>query len=336
MRVNVSDLIRAVASRALGLVARLFPRHLFRSIRMGRGRIHVLRNPPVHVRAYYRYCQDGLSTALSHTGGKASVWLVFQDQVHLPPRGAVVVVLQIEHTLVAPGGRDLGEPPLGVVPLTSGGGTYFVRLEGGAIPYTRADGIIEYSVPNLVNVAGSELARLYQGKAEYVAPLLSTPPPAPRPVSVPTVVTMHGHPTEGRRGAVLHQLRAAGITPRNIENVWENYAPAFKGAAILLNVHQTEHHHTLEELRIVPALLQGVLVVTEDVPLLEHVPYHSFLITSSYENLAETVQHVLSHYTEYWDERFGDGQLHAAQQELALKNQQAFETLATKALESEQ
>ena len=81
-----------------------------------------------------------------------------------------------------------------------------------------------------------------------------------------------------------------------------------------------------------PALLQGVLVVTEDVPLLEHVPYHSFLITSSYENLAETVHHVQAHYTEYWNERFGDGQLQNAYQALALKNQQAFERLVTKAL----
>lgn len=332
----VKSLIRRVASIAKRPIAVLFPRHLFRSIRAGSGRLHVLRNPPVHVHAYYRYCQDGLSAALSRTDSKASVWLVFQDQAHLPPQGSVVVVIQLEHTLVAPGGRDLGEAPLGVVPLTSGQGRYFVRLEGGTAPYTRADGIIDYSVPNLVNIAESSLAGLYQGKAEYVAPLLSTPPQDPRPANTPTVVTMHGRPTEGRRGAVFHQLQRAGISPLNIENVWEDYEPAFQDAAILLNVHQTDHHHTLEELRIMPALLQGVLVVTEDVPLLEHVPYHSFLITSSYENLAETVHHVQAHYTEYWNERFGDGQLQNAYQALALKNQQAFERLVTKALESEQ
>ena len=218
----VKDLLRRAASIAKRPITVLFPRHLFRSIRAGSGRLHVLRNPPVHVRAYYRYCQDGLSAALSCTEGNASVWLGFNNPASRPPPRPVVGRLQLEHTLVAPGGRDLGDAPLGVVPLTSGQGRYFVRLEGGTAPYTRADGIIDYSVPNLVNIAESTLAGLYQGKAEYVAPLLSAPPKEPRPANTPTVVTMHGRPTEGRRGAVFRQLQRAGISPRNIENVWED------------------------------------------------------------------------------------------------------------------
>ena len=33
---------------------------------------------------------------------------------------------------------------------------------------------------------------------------------------------------------------------------------------ILINVHTTAHHHTLEEYRVLPALLRGCVVVSED------------------------------------------------------------------------
>ncbi len=43
--------------------------------------------------------------------------------------------------------------------------------------------------------------------------------------------------------------------------------------AILINVHQTSHHHTLEELRLLPALLRSMAIVSEETPLFKHVPY---------------------------------------------------------------
>ena len=54
---------------------------------------------------------------------------------------------------------------------------------------------------------------------------------------------------------------------------------------ILINVHTTAHHHTLEEYRVLPALLRGCVVVSEDVPLAREVPYADSIVFAPYERL---------------------------------------------------
>jgi hypothetical protein len=74
---------------------------------------------------------------------------------------------------------------------------------------------------------------------------------------------------------------------------------------ILVNVHQTEHHHTLEELRVLPALLRGVVVVSEWIPLHHLLPFKDYIIFERYEMLAEKVIEVKNNYESYRDKFFG-------------------------------
>ena len=77
------------------------------------------------------------------------------------------------------------------------------------------------------------------------------------------------------------------------------------GTRILVNVHQTGHHHTLEELRLLPALLSGVVVVSEDVPCRELVPYHEYIVWTDYDSLSSTVARVNREYDAYFAKFFG-------------------------------
>ena len=79
----------------------------------------------------------------------------------------------------------------------------------------------------------------------------------------------------------------------------------YDASAILLNIHQTPHHHTLEEMRILPALMRGVVVISEIVPLAETVPYSSFIVWSSINDLPATITDVLTNYETYFDRFFG-------------------------------
>jgi hypothetical protein len=84
----------------------------------------------------------------------------------------------------------------------------------------------------------------------------------------------------------------------NINNCFEpnKLEDILKQTKIIINIHQTPHHHTLEELRVLPALECGVIVISEKSPLIETVPYHDLIIWSSYDEIIEKVKEVINNY----------------------------------------
>ena len=74
----------------------------------------------------------------------------------------------------------------------------------------------------------------------------------------------------------------------------------------MINIHQTEHHHTFEELRVLPALLNGIIVICEDSPLKESIIYGKFVIWSNYDNVIETIKDVENNYDYYFDKIFNN------------------------------
>jgi hypothetical protein len=90
----------------------------------------------------------------------------------------------------------------------------------------------------------------------------------------------------------------------NISNVFnknqiKNLLNTYK---VLLNIHQIDEHLSFEELRVLPALSTGILVVSEDVPFKEKVPYYEHIIWCSYEDIEKTLEDVLNNY-EYYREK---------------------------------
>ena len=75
----------------------------------------------------------------------------------------------------------------------------------------------------------------------------------------------------------------------------------YKNTKILINIHQTEHHHTFEELRVLPALQCGVIVISENSPLSELVPYNDYIIWTSYDKILEKTIEIINNYDYFHD-----------------------------------
>jgi hypothetical protein len=66
-----------------------------------------------------------------------------------------------------------------------------------------------------------------------------------------------------------------------------------------VNIHQKDNCLTFEELRVLPALQCGTIVISEISPFSEKVPYHNSIIWCSYDTIVDKVIDVLENYDEY-------------------------------------
>lgn len=307
--------------RILRKLRTLFPRRRCRIERHGSVRIAIDNRCPAYLRAYQRYCVLLFREALLRA--RASVDVVF-GACKTPFGGAVRslhIDIQSEHTLVKPGGRDSAGAPAGQVALDDGSGRYLVRIAN--LDYLRTlDTIVEYSHPNRENVRSSGRFDQVAARTTVVAPLLYDTDfgTAARDIEAISLMFDEAQP---RRRRFLEQASKAVPSLRNVRDVFDATAlrRLYDRTRVLVNVHQTDHHDTLEELRILPALLRGVIVVSEDVPLRDRVPYHDAIIWSDYASLAATTAEVLEHYATWRARIFGDGRLARVLARMARDNQ---------------
>ena len=92
---------------------------------------------------------------------------------------------------------------------------------------------------------------------------------------------------------------------KNTVKKFQQLLDLYKTSKILVNIHQTDHHHTLEEYRIVPALLYGCIIISEYVPLIDSIPFHSFILFTSFDNITAVMKDVIQNYDTYWENIFG-------------------------------
>lgn len=193
-----------------------------------------------------------------------------------------------------------------------------------------ADQIIEYSIPNTINVLQSSCRHLYLKKSHVIAPILS-----PRMINnswqgrdLEKTFTIMSPPRAGdRRSAIVDELRRMGLPTTNISGLIGGVSARMSSIGILVNLHQTEEHHTLEELRILPALLQGVLVVSEPAPLVEEVPYSKFVIFASPDEMPKVISRVKENYEKIWTETFATGEFTKIVDRLVESNRKTFKEL---------
>ena len=74
-------------------------------------------------------------------------------------------------------------------------------------------------------------------------------------------------------------------------------------------VYVCDHHDTIEELRILPALLSRLVVVSEDGPLRDTLPYARFIVWARYDDLIERTAELLRDYDRWHTRIFGDPEL---------------------------
>lgn len=294
---------------------------------MGRHSLYRLQQVPAHLSEYYDFIAAGIVSALLSVGPKSGlkIYLGFSKNMSSLPTTGSRVLIQHEQTIV------VGEPDFAVERRSdfhwSNRASKWVRLHGSVENFKDADWIVEYSSANKANLLDSDFAHLYSEKALYIAPLLGRGRQDPLPRDFAAVNTMFGSPDKGRRAAFLERAAEQGIEVTNLRG-YQTIEQALESTAVLVNIRQKEYFQTFEELRVLPALLQGVLVVTEDSPHLDSVPYSKHIISSSPADIMEALRQVTSHYEKSHKECFGGSELTEVLRMLAASNTSLFKKIA--------
>jgi hypothetical protein len=239
------------------------------------------------------------------------------------------VFFQDEHNLVLPGGRSL-EPddPLGVIPsIYNPQERYHVRVARKQ-RYYQADIIVEYNVPNVVNIKSSGIFPDEVMRKIVYAPSLPWPYQTGqrRELAIISNVPVDGEP---RREEIMRRLRETCPEYQNVQGSyeWNDVQQLYANTKILVNFHRTWHHHSIEEFRILPALSQGCVVISEDVPLRESIPYHEYVIWCSYDELPAVTAEVWKNYDSYYQRIHGGGGLAKRLDEMKDEFRRAFRSV---------
>jgi hypothetical protein len=96
----------------------------------------------------------------------------------------------------------------------------------------------------------------------------------------------------------LNMIRQNGVNHVNVNtcDTADDFITLYRNTKILLNIRQTAFCHTIEEFRILPALMSGVIVICEDGPLKEYIPYQNYIIWTTNENMIQTIRETEQNY----------------------------------------
>jgi hypothetical protein len=206
-----------------------------------------------------------------------------------------------EHTLVEPGGRDSSGSILGNV-MSTKNIPYLVRIDRFN-ELMKGDIVIDYSNTNICNVQHSGVYNYLANKMVYVSPSIYELhfTKENRHIDILTTFISTEQP---RRANLISNL--SGLPHINRNNCFgkEDLRELYKNTKILINIHQTDHHHTFEELRTLPALECGVIVISEISPLRNLIPYHDYIIWETYEGIVNRVKDVIENYNQYHERIF--------------------------------
>lgn len=254
-------------------------------------------SPSIWTSEYYRYCTMLMISVLRQIPKPINI--IFGDIPYEFNNGnkTIKIDIQSEHTLVKLGGRSVDEIIYGDIDLLDGSGKYLIRIPNYDY-YSKLDATIEYSLPNIANLKTNDKFADYLTRAIYTAPLIYNSIDFKLGDRKDTVSLSND---SERRSALFQNLKVT-----HIQNVISKEALKYfyDRTKIIVNVHQTDHHHTFEELRVLPALCNGVIIVSEDVPLKETIPYADSIIWSSYGDMAKTVLDVQQNYERYHHQIF--------------------------------
>lgn len=257
-----------------------------------------------YVSDYYKFISNKLKSI--NVSGKFA--LVGSHQFET--LGRRTIFINYEHNLVDPCvswyPRIIGKIPI----INNQDENYLVRVEQLS-QLVNADYYIEYSLPNIHNLNSCQELQQYMNKIIYIPPILcSYAPHSSERCNFDVITSFLIINPDGRpRRQILHDRLSSEFNDKyfNIpkvfgEDLYQNY---YKKSKILVNVHQTDFHHTFEELRVLPALLNGMIIISEDSPLKETVPYYEFIIWVKYEDILTKTTEVLKNYEFYYEKIHG-------------------------------
>lgn len=216
----------------------------------------------------------------------------------------LIIHINCEHTLVKQGGR--GVPfgtPFGTVK-DDNQENYLVRIEN-VDQLQHSDLVIDYSQPNIHHVKSCPLYATFSKKHLCIYAAMYTPYFIKEHRTIRSLTTFV-NTNEPIRAKLLAKMRDENMEHTNVNNCFKEneMREIYTKTKVLINVHQTPHHHTFEELRALPALECGVIVISEKSPLMETIPYGDMIIWVDYADITEKVKEVLRDYDAVHDRVF--------------------------------
>jgi hypothetical protein len=231
----------------------------------------------------------------------------------------IFISVNYEHTLVKQEGRNATKcadiarnSPIGNI-LDKNGNKYLVRINK-IDSLKDSHIIIDYSHTNIVNVKSIELYKDLSKKHICISPAFfeNYHIKENRNINILTTfidlrecIPLH----KKNRIHFYNQLKSSKIKDlyKNINNCFglEKLERLYKNTKILINIRQSIYHHTIEEIRILPAIQLGVIVISQDAPLKEAIPYHDYIIWEPLENIIEKAYEVYQNYDKYFNLIYG-------------------------------
>jgi len=275
-------------------------------------------NPISIVSDYNNYIISLLERFIKNNGADINInFVVFGNELsnfnNINP--TIRIECNYEHTLVLPGGRDTVNAVPGKIYDEYGKPMdYLVRLVNRE-SLAMADLVIDYSFQNIANIFLSGDFKDIDDNIINIYPSLYEEHHLCKVIGprVLDCITTFYDINQPRRKKIVDELMGLcgdDYNYRNINNCFSknDLQDLYLHTKILVNIHQTDHHHTLEELRVLPALQCGVLVICEKCPINENnyfnVVYDDYIIWAEYGDIVQKTAEVFSNYEKYFQDIF--------------------------------
>ena len=264
----------------------------------------------VHLIDEYRlYLVNLLHEILSNL--KIPINIIIGDSIINFPNSNMIIRIKynVEHTLVLKDGRSVDNIIVGNIETKDKNDFYLVRV-CDFHNLNSADIIIDYSIPNILNIQSSSFFNNFSKKLIYISPYTFTYNPFSNKRDI-NIITTFINPNEKRRKSLLEKAQNENINIINVNNCFDvdELRKLLSNVKIIINIHQTDHHHTFEEFRCLSALLCGTIVISEESPLSNNIPYNDSIIWSSYDNILYRAKEVLEDYDRYYELIFANNNL---------------------------
>jgi len=189
------------------------------------------------IREYYLYIIDLFKKQLKIEDLKLNI--IFGDyNINFKNNyNTIKIDIQYEHTLVKPGGRGSANAIIGKIPIKNSDNKYLIRINNYDY-YKNIDGIIEYSMPNIVNISSSHVYLDYVKKVSYISPLIyNLEFDGIRTINC---ITLFGDVNQTRRKELLDDIKNRGFNSINVNNCFDKdeLKKIYKNTKILINICQ--------------------------------------------------------------------------------------------------
>ena len=220
----------------------------------------------------------------------------------------IKIGINYEHTLLTTetGGKRWSniKPDTEVVKIMYDQTEYFVCIQKFD-QLTSCDVVIDYSMPNVFHVKEGGKNDDFSKKHIYIAPSFMKTKIENRERTIQSLTTF-SNVKQPRRKELLETIRKSNLDHTNITNCFGTHVlqELLQNTKVLINIHQFPSRNTFEELRCLPALQNGVIVISEKSPLNHLIPYNDLIIWCDYDNIVEKTKEVLENYKEYFEKIF--------------------------------